>query len=48
MLALPVMWLWNAALAPAVTVLNPIGFWQAVGINILMGILVKSGSSSSS
>ena len=47
-LALPVMWLWNAALAPAVTVLNPIGFWQAVGINILMGILVKSGSSSSS
>ena len=46
-LALPVMWLWNAALTPAVTVLNPIGFWQAAGINILIGILIKKEFSSS-
>ena len=46
-LALPVMWLWNMALVPAVTVLNPIEFWQAAGINILIGILIKKEFSSS-
>lgn len=44
--AFPTMWLWNW-LMPAIFGLTKIGFWQAVGINFLSGILFKSTSSSS-
>ena len=45
--ALPVMWLWNLCLVPAMpTILAKIGFWQALGIKILIGLLGYSTSSS--
>jgi hypothetical protein len=42
LLALPVMWLWNVALVPAVAGLSKIGFWQAAGIMVLCAVLFKS------
>lgn len=39
--SLPVMWLWNAALVPAVPGLVQIGWLQAWGILILCGLLFK-------
>lgn len=46
--ALPVMWLWNLCLVPAMpTILVKIGFWQALGIKILIGLLSYAGSSKS-
>lgn len=45
-LAWPTQWLWNNALVGAADGFNPIGFWQALGINILCGILFKNNSSS--
>jgi len=42
--AYPVMWLWNGVLVHAVTIANPITFWQAWGLMILSGILFKSSS----
>lgn len=47
LLAWPVQWLWNNALLGAIDGLNPIGFWQALGINILCGILFRNSNSSS-
>lgn len=47
LLAWPVQWLWNNALLGAIDGLNPIGFWQALGINLLCSILFKSSNSSS-
>ena len=47
LLGLPLMLLWNW-LMPIIFLLPKIGFWQAVGLNILSGILFKSNSSSSS
>jgi hypothetical protein len=45
--ALPVMWLWNLCLVTAMpTILVKIGFWQALGIKILIGLLGYSTSSS--
>ena len=45
--ALPIMWLWNLCLVPAMpTVLVKIGFWQALGIKILIGLLAYNSSSS--
>jgi hypothetical protein len=46
-LALPVMFLWNAII-PDITknALEPIGFWQALALNVLCCILFKSSSSS--
>jgi hypothetical protein len=41
-LSLPVMWLWNWALVPAMPVLREIGWLQAWGIMILSGLLFKS------
>lgn len=38
--ALPVMWLWNG-LMPAIFKLPEITFLQALGLNILCGILFK-------
>ncbi len=46
LLAWPTQWLWNNALVGAADGFNPIGFWQALGINILYRILFKNSSSS--
>lgn len=45
LLALPTQWLWNTCLVPAFNSVNPIGFWQALGLNVLTSILFKSTSS---
>jgi hypothetical protein len=45
-MAWPVQLLWNGCLIQAVDGLNPITFWQALGINILCGILFKNSTSS--
>lgn len=44
----PVKWLWNSVLVDAVNGINPIGFWQAYGLNILSSILFKSSYTSTS
>jgi hypothetical protein len=44
-LAWPTQLLWNNALVGAVDGINSIGFWQALGINLLFGILFKTSSS---
>jgi hypothetical protein len=46
LMAWPTQILWNTCLVPAVEGLNYIGFLQALGINILCGILFKNSSSS--
>ena len=46
LMTLPTMWLWNW-LMPTIFGLIKIGFWQALGLNLLVGILFKSSSSSS-
>lgn len=40
-LAWPIQWLWNHTLVGAIDGVNPIGFWQALGINFLASILFK-------
>jgi hypothetical protein len=40
-LAWPTQLLWNGALVGAVDGINPIGFWQALGITFLFNILFK-------
>ena len=47
LMAWPTQWLWNNALIGAIDGVNPIGFWQALGINVLCGILFKSSNSNS-
>jgi hypothetical protein len=42
LLAWPTQWLWNNVLIGAVDGVHPIGFWQALGINILFNILFKN------
>jgi hypothetical protein len=42
--AWPIQWLWNNALVGAVDGINPIGFWQALGITFLCNILFKSSN----
>lgn len=42
---LPLMWLWNW-LMPSIFGLPTIGFWQAVGLNLLTTILFRSVGSS--
>ena len=44
-LALPTQLLWNNALVKAVDGVHLIGFWQALGINLLFGILFKTSNS---
>jgi hypothetical protein len=44
-LAWPTQWLWNNALVGAVDGVHKIGFWQALGINFLFGILFKNSNS---
>ena len=45
-MALPTKLLWNSCLVPALDSINPIGFWQALGLNVLFSILFKSNASS--
>jgi hypothetical protein len=42
LLAWPTQWLWNNVLIGAVDGIHPIGFWQALGINILFNMLFKN------
>lgn len=45
--ALPIMWLWNFCLVPAMpTILVKIGAWQALGIKVLIALLSYSSLSS--
>lgn len=45
-LALPVQLLWNNCLVPAVDGIHEIGFFQALGLNILFSILFKASVAS--
>ena len=47
LLAWPTQWLWNNCLFGAVNGIRPIGFWQALGINVLSSILFKNNTPSS-
>lgn len=44
--AWPNMWLWNNALVGAVDGVNPIGFWQSLGITFLCNSLIKTNTDS--
>jgi hypothetical protein len=46
LMAWPVQYLWNNCLIPAVDGTHPIGFWQALGLDVLFGILFKANVSS--
>ena len=43
-MAWPTQLLWNHCLVPALDSVNPIGFWQALGINFLTTVLFKNNS----
>jgi hypothetical protein len=45
-MAWPVQYLWNNCLITAVDGTHPIEFWQALGLNVLFGILFKANVSS--
>lgn len=45
-LAWPTQLLWNSCLVGAIDGVHEIGFWQALGLNFLFGILVKGNSNS--
>ncbi len=47
LMGFPVMWLWNAVM-PDLFGVRAIAFWQAIGLLLLTGILVRSGSTSTS
>jgi hypothetical protein len=47
LMAWPTQWLWNNALVGAIDGFNPIGFWQALGINVLCGILFRNSTTTS-
>ena len=47
-LGLPIMWLWNLCLVPAIPSLMTISFWQAIGIKLLIGLLIFTSSKSNS
>ena len=44
-MAWPTQLLWNGCLVPAVDGIHELGFWQALGINVLFQMLFKSTSS---
>lgn len=46
-LALPVLFLWNTCLVPAVDGINHIGFLQSIGLSLLTSMLFKSSTSKS-
>jgi len=41
-LAFPVQLLWNWALVPTVTGINPVGFWQTWGLMVLVNLFKSS------
>lgn len=43
LLSLPTLLLWNW-LVPEILGLPPINFWQAIGINLLCGVLFRSSN----
>ena len=45
LMSLPVMWLWNGCLVPAVSGVHEIGWLQAWGISLLCSLLFKDTSS---
>ncbi len=45
LMAWPVQYLWNECLITAVDGTHPIGFIQALGLNVLFGILFKANVS---
>ena len=44
LLAWPTEWLWNSCLVPAIDAVNPIGFWQAFGLNVLFSIIFNKNT----
>lgn len=44
-MAWPTQLLWNGCLVPAVDGIHELGFWQALGINVLFQMLFKSTNS---
>ena len=48
LMSLPVMWLWNACLVPAVSGVKEMGWLQSWGMLVLCGLLFKNSSASSS
>lgn len=46
LMAWPVQYLWNNCLLSAVDGVHAIGFWQALGLNVLFGILFKANVNS--
>ena len=48
LLSFPVMLLWNGCLVPAVAGVSEIGWLQAWGLSILLGMLFKSNSTQQS
>lgn len=46
LMAWPVQYLWNECLITAVDGIHAIGFWQALGLNVLFGILFKANVNS--
>ena len=43
-MAWPTQLLWNGCLVPAVDGIHEIGFWQALGINVLFSMLFKASN----
>ena len=43
-MAWPTQLLWNGCLVPAVDGTHEIGFWQALGINVLFSMLFKAST----
>lgn len=43
----PIQLLWNGALVGAIDGINPISFWQALGIGLLVSLLIGNKSKSS-
>ena len=48
LMSLPVMWLWNGCLVPAVSGVKEMGWLQSWGMLVLCGLLFKNSSASSS
>ena len=46
LISLPVMWLWNSSLVPAIDSVNEISWLQAWGTSVLFGLLFKSSVNS--
>jgi len=44
LMAWPVQWLWNHCLVNAIDGINPIGFWQALGIVALFAMFQSKPS----